>query len=220
MMKGLGLADGDQLAKIQEYSDNCTALIKQGEYAAAFRVWDEMLNGDLYPYPNYFKNITGISDYFNFLHDVAPADQDYFAPFVQRPEVRRAIHAGAETPFGTNATDCEMHLVADFHVSMAPRVEALLDAGIKVMIFVGQLDIIIGAQLVEAYIPKLQWKGQSDYQSASRSLWKVGSRTAGYVRRARNLVQVTVRNAGHILPYDQPEAAKVMITNFVEDKEF
>ena len=31
------------------------------------QVFDTLLNGDLYPYPTYFYNITGTANYFNFL---------------------------------------------------------------------------------------------------------------------------------------------------------
>ena len=220
LMFQLGLADGPELAKVQDYCDRTVDLIKQNKMADAFKVWDEMLNGDIYPYPNYFHNITGLGDYYNFLRQGYPADQFRFEDFVTRPEIRQAIHAGADTPFSLNATDCEMNLVSDFHVSMAPRVEALLSAGIKAMIYVGQLDIIIGAPLVEAYIPKLKWPGQAEYIASSRTLWRVGNTVAGYARTARNLVQVTVRNAGHILPYDQPTNALDMITRFVDGTGF
>ena len=56
-----GLADGRQRAVIQDYCDRAVAAIRNGEMESAFRLWDEMLNGDLYPYPNYFHNITGSS---------------------------------------------------------------------------------------------------------------------------------------------------------------
>ena len=33
----------------------------------AYRVFDEMLNGDEYPFPTYYANVTGMkSNYFNF----------------------------------------------------------------------------------------------------------------------------------------------------------
>lgn len=56
------------------------------------------------------------------------------------------------------------------------------------------------------------------YKNASRSIWKLRETdvdVAGYVRVYKNLVQVGVRNAGHILPYDQPERAWSMIDNFI-----
>ena len=43
---------------------------------------------------------------------------------------------------------------------------------------------------------------------------------AGYARQARNLMQVTVSNAGHLVPYDQPLWAFDMMRRFVEDKSF
>eukprot|EP00729_Bicosta_minor_P006639 gene6639-32941_t len=61
MMFNLGLASELQKVKIQE----------NGNYIGAFNTWDEMLNGDVYPYPNYFHNITGSNDYDNFLYKLA-----------------------------------------------------------------------------------------------------------------------------------------------------
>lgn len=31
------------------------------------QIWDEMINGDLFPYGSYFYNLTGSKDYDNFL---------------------------------------------------------------------------------------------------------------------------------------------------------
>ena len=38
---------------------------------------------------------------------------------------------------------------------------------------------------------------------------------AGYVRSFKNLVQVGIRGAGHIVPYDQPERAWAMLNMFI-----
>ena len=55
---------------------------------------------------------------------------------------------------------------------------------------------------------------------APRKIWRVENQVAGYVREAKNLLQVMVRNAGHILPYDQPKWAFDMIQRFIQGKEF
>ena len=44
--------------------------------------------------------------------------------------------------------------------------------------------------------------------------------STGYVRVAKNLTQVMVRNAGHILPFDQPKWAFDMIQRFIQEKAF
>ena len=64
---------------------------------AAFRVWDEFLNGDIWPYGNYFHNVTGLNDYDNYMNTDAPISFSYFAEYVNRPDVRKALHVGNAT---------------------------------------------------------------------------------------------------------------------------
>lgn len=56
--------------------------IERGDNTAAFEVWDRMLNGDIFPYPNYFHNISGSNDYDNFLNTNAPKSFGYYHPFM------------------------------------------------------------------------------------------------------------------------------------------
>ena len=103
----------------------------------------------------------------------APEELENYADFVNQDHIRKALHVG-DTPFGKDAGTCEKHLLADFHVSMKPRLEVLLDSKkYKVLIYSGQLDIIIGAALTERFLPTVKWFGQSDYASSERVIWKV-----------------------------------------------
>ncbi len=43
---------------------------------------------------------------------------------------------------------------------------------------------------------------------------------AGYAKHFANFTQVVVRNAGHIVPFDQPRAAFDMIKRFVKSQPF
>lgn len=90
------------------------------------------------------------------------------------------------------------------------------------MIYNGQLDIIIAAPLTASFIKSIEWNGADDLAKAQRIIWRnrhTGS-AAGYVRQAGKFTEVLVRNAGHILPYDQPENAYDMIDRFINDKPF
>ena len=60
----------------------------------------------------------------------------------------------------------------------------------------------------------------SDFRTASKNVWRVeddNTTVAGYWRNIGNFHQVIVRNAGHILPYDQPKAALDMMTRFINE---
>lgn len=88
------------------------------------------------------------------------------------------------------------------------------------MIYNGQLDVIIAYPASEHFIANLNWQGKSQYNNASRLVWKVGGDVAGYAREVGNFRQVMVRNAGHILPYDQPKWAFDMMQRFIHGKSF
>lgn len=63
----MGFANLNERETIRGYEERITALIGQQQWKAAFVVFDELLNGDFFPFPTYFRNITGLSDYFNEL---------------------------------------------------------------------------------------------------------------------------------------------------------
>ncbi|CAI8039763.1 Probable serine carboxypeptidase CPVL, partial [Geodia barretti] len=61
-----------------------------------------------------------------------------------------------------------------------------------VLIYNGQLDIIVGAPLTERYLQVLQWSGQKDYLAVKKEVWKTegSSEVAGYIRHVSNFWQV------------------------------
>ena len=80
----------------------------------------------------------------------------------QTPAVRKAIHVGNRTY--NDGSTVEKHLVQDVMKSVKPWIEALLSDGrYRVMIYNGQLDIIIGWPLTESFVSSMKWKGAKDY---------------------------------------------------------
>jgi vitellogenic carboxypeptidase-like protein len=82
------------------------------------------LNGDFYPYPTYFENITGTNNYFNFLDPVYPPNP--YPTFLNLTSTREAIHVGNQAYWDYNAT-VEMNLIQDWMKSVEPEVATLLD---------------------------------------------------------------------------------------------
>ena len=65
---------------------------------------------------------------------------------------------------------------------------------LQVMLYSGQLDIIVAAPLTEEMLWNLKWKYQDEYKSCKKQVWKVRSsdrEVAGYVRHVRNFYQVS-----------------------------
>lgn len=115
----------------------------------------------------------------------------------------------------------ETKLENDIMKSVKPWIAELME-NYKVMIYNGQLDIIIAYPLTISFVNSIPWSGANDLSSTERIIWKSlkNGNPAGYVRRVKNFTEVLVRNAGHILPYDQPDNALDMIDRFINDKDF
>lgn len=167
-----------------------------------------------------YVNATGVTDYYNINRDAEPASFGNYVPFVTSPTVRAGIHVGNNTYHQDTAV--EFALISDFMVTQQPRIETMLNASIRVMIYNGQLDVICGTPLTEAYVPTLAWPGQAGWIASTKNIWMspVDGTVAGYVKAYANLVQVVVRGAGHILPFDQPARGLDMITRFIEQQPF
>ncbi|KAG9476207.1 hypothetical protein GDO78_002996 [Eleutherodactylus coqui] len=212
-----GLVDENQKSYVQQQSDLAIRYIQQQKWIDAFDVFDSLLNGDRTSYPSFFQNATGCSNYFNFLQCQEPKDQEYFGPFLALPEVRKAIHVGNLT--FNDGSEVEKHLLFDVMKTIKPWLVVLMD-NYRVLMYSGQLDVIVAAPLTERFLQTVPWSRLEEYKKAKRSFWKIrptDTEVAGYVRVAGEFAQVIVRGGGHILPYDQPERSFVLIDRFISN---
>lgn len=221
LMLQTSLIDTYQAEHARDVAKNMTLAIKAGKFLDAFHMFDDLLNGDLIKYPSWYRNVTGTTNYFNILRSTAPVDESYFGPVLVSDDVRRAIHVG-NMPYNTGNT-VEIHLLNDVQNTALPAFLAVLNADggkYKVMVYNGQLDIIVGVPLTEGMLSHMNWPYTDQLFSAERAIWRVNGpsdpEVAGYVRKVHNLMQVVVRGAGHMVPHDQPERALSLITAFVD----
>ena len=116
--------------------------------------------------------MTGSNDYDNFLNTNAPASFDYYSKYVNQPSVRKMLHVGS-LPFPNNPHECEMNLLADFMVPFMDCLTTILEAGLPVLLYSGQLDVIIGAATTEAFLPDIVWGGAGAFAAAERAVWRI-----------------------------------------------
>lgn len=214
----LGLIDRNGRTQFQLYEKKTRELIKQKKYMEAFEIFDSLLNGDLNGTPSLFRNLTGFDFYYNYLIVKEGNDSDWMSEWIQRVDVRRAIHVGNST-FHVETTTVEEHLKGDFMQSVIVLLTDLLQH-YKVLIYNGQLDIIVAYPLTENYLQNMQWSGADKYAKTQRKVWMVGNELAGYTKSIDNLTEVLVRNAGHMVPSDQSKWALDLITRFTHNKKF
>jgi len=217
----LGLVDEQERTEGHVYEQTIQTLIMQLNYTSAFYVFDQYLNGDFWTYGTYYFNVTGLTSYDNFLTPTYPPNP--YVEYLNLASTRNSIHTG-NYPYNDYNATVEQYLIPDWMVSIRYKLTPLLD-NYKVLIYNGQNDIILAGPLCENFLRTLYWSGQNEYLSAEKIIWKVEStdqQVAGYVRQvsASSLTQIQVRNAGHILPADQPRAALDMITRWITNQPF
>ncbi|KAH8273138.1 hypothetical protein KR018_006300 [Drosophila ironensis] len=212
----LGLIDDHGLQQFHAAEAKGADCIKRRDMECAFDVFDSLINGDL-TNGSLFSNLTGYNWYYNYLktHDDEGAN---LGNFLQAGATRRAIHVGNK-PFHDldKENKVELHLKEDVMDSVAPWIAELLSY-YTVCIYSGQLDIIVAYPLTRNYLNHLKFKDSDKYKVAPREIWRVDGEVAGYVKHAGHLVEIMVRNAGHMAPHDQPKWLYWMIDHLTHYK--
>ena len=66
----------------------------------------------------------------------------------------------------------------------------------------------------------MNWAYKKQFNKAKRCVWYTGNQVAGYAKTSNGLTQVTVRNAGHLAPIDQPEILLDLFNRFIQNRTF
>lgn len=193
MLYQMGLLDELQRDFFHTSEDAYRKAIAEKRWLDAFNTFDMLLNGDKFPYPSYFYNVTHSQYYFNILMTTQPAEFDNYNKYLEECFVRAAIHVGNQE--FSNGSLVEDFMLEDIAQSTADWLGILMD-NYRVMLYNGQLDIICGLPLTESYLTQIQWSGAEAYKTADKQIWKVEEKDteiAGYVREVGNFLQVAVR---------------------------
>ncbi|KAI8853149.1 Alpha/Beta hydrolase protein [Chytridium lagenaria] len=94
--------------------------------------------------------------------------------------------------------------------------------GVRILIYAGDSDYICNWMGNEAWTLALEWEGQEGFNAAPVIDWtsKITGRKAGVFRSFNGLAFLRVFEAGHMVPYDQPEHSVEFINKWMAPKEF
>nr|KAF6296856.1 serine carboxypeptidase 1 [Myotis myotis] len=102
----------------------------------------------------------------------------------------------------------------DFMKPAISVVDELLEAGVNVTVYNGQLDLIVDTMGQEAWVRKLKWTELSKFNQLK---WKplyndpTSSETSAFVKSHKNLAFYWILKAGHMVPSDQGDTALKMM---------
>lgn len=135
---------------------------------------------------------------------------------LSKPEVMKAV--GAEV---SNHKSCNDGLKQNFILNgdlMKPyyrHIIDVLDSGIPVLLYNGDKDFICNWLGVDAWSNKLEWSGSQGFAKAPIRKWEVDGEHAGDVKSFNQFTVLRVFDAGHMVPYDQPEGSLDMFNRWI-----
>ncbi|TCD62229.1 hypothetical protein EIP91_007208 [Steccherinum ochraceum] len=139
--------------------------------------------------------------------------------FLDRPDIREQI--GVDPSLTSNFSSCSGEVSAKFDASLDSAfpshlyIAALLERGVKVLIYVGANDWICNWVGNEKMTLGLEWSGQTAFQAQPLREWTVKGSPAGVTRNAGSLTFATIYGAGHMVPFDQPEVSLELVQRWL-----
>lgn len=97
-------------------------------------------------------------------------------------------------------------------------VPQMLEAGVRVVIYAGDVGYICNWLGNSAWTLALPWSGSADFNAAPMNPWSYQGTPAGQVRNYGPLTFARVYNAGHMAPSDQPGPMQALFNAFITNQ--
>jgi len=213
-----GFIDGAVADEVKKLEGEAALMISSGDTCRALKYLDE--KGQI------LKKIHEASDVVNW-YDLREAFSpvQYFSPITAAlyylQHIQKLLPVGPR-PFpvekgGLNYT-AYGKLKCAIARSSKPQVDALLQAGIRVLIYNGADDGMVPVASTRGWLKSLSAHANVGLQKSHQQIWKLDGKVVGYWRAdpTDQLSEVLILHAGHMAVKDQPAVAKAMVERFLE----
>merc|ERR1712216_638267 len=213
LQKGV-ITDPAEIQKMKDALPKCLGLVSgcnagwEVSCGSAFGVFNV---GETVPYSQ-----TGYNPYDMRIKCEKPPlcyDFDSVATFLNNPYNQKLLGVSMEW------ASCNMQVNEAFHDDFmfpySDKIPPMLEDGIDVLIYAGDVDFICNWLGNKAWTLGLNWTGHDGFNAAANKDYVVGGKTAGKLRSYKNFHFMQVYQAGHMVPMNQPAAASQMLNEFL-----
>ncbi|XP_034687554.1 serine carboxypeptidase-like [Vitis riparia] len=137
--------------------------------------------------------------------------------FMGLQSVKEAIGVG-DMEFVSCSSEVYNAMQRDWMRDMEVGIPALLEDGIKMLIYAGEYDLICNWLGNSNWVHAMKWSGQKDFEASPTVPYLVDGKEAGQLKYHGRLAFLKVHNAGHMVPMDQPKAALQMLKTWTQGK--
>jgi len=160
-------------------------------------------------------------------------DFDNIETYLNLPSVREALHVSDKVESWQSCnTAVDVMFAGDWMRNYQKTLIPMLEDGIRVLIYAGDVDFICNWIGNKAWTKALPWSGNAKYNAETDHSWyytpveSTEPIVGGYARTAParfgkgSLTFLQVLEAGHMVPLDQPQAALALLNAFTANKPF
>ncbi|CAI9302939.1 unnamed protein product, partial [Lactuca saligna] len=130
--------------------------------------------------------------------------------------VRKALGVG-DIEFVSCSTSVYQALLMDWMKDLETGIPALLEDGIKLLVYAGEYDLICNWLGNSRWVHAMEWSGTKEFGASPELPFEVSGSEAGLLKTYGPLSFIKVHDAGHMVPMDQPEAALEMLKRWIGD---
>ncbi|XP_066120115.1 retinoid-inducible serine carboxypeptidase [Saccopteryx bilineata] len=227
----MSLLDDQGLAEVSQVAEQVLDAINKGRYKEATQLWGQAeavieQNTDGVNFYNILTKSAPMSTMKSsleftqshlvhlFYRHVRHLYRDNLSQLMNGPIRTKLKIIPEDCSWGGQANNVFLNMEEDFMKPAVSVVDELLDAGVNVTVYNGQLDLIVDTMGQEAWVRQLKWSELSKFNQLKwRPLYSdpKSSETSAFVKSHRNLAFYWILRAGHMVPSDQGDMALKMM---------
>ncbi len=189
--------------------------IMNGDYSKASGLFD-FITGDG---NESIPNVAGQVNIYNYRQypKKGSTSQDYLTEWLSLNDVKSNFSI---YPANFNWTSCNDSMYFNFYDDISrsykQNISFLLE-NTRVLLYNGQNDIIVNTPAAESWIYSLNWKKSTEFLQTPKINWQVNNKVVGTVKQIYPLTFVFIKNAGHMVPTDQPVNTLDMMRRWINN---
>lgn len=148
--------------------------------------------------------------------DLCYTEMDYLTAYLNKRDVMDAL--GVEVDGFTMCSNSVGRGFGANYDGLKPVIRLIpkILEEIPVLVYAGDADFICNWLGNQAWTDGLEWSGQKSYAKAESQLLKFSSgKPYGRIKTAKDLAFIKLFKAGHMAPFDQPEASLNMLNRWI-----
>ncbi|XP_076887165.1 serine carboxypeptidase-like 49 [Bidens hawaiensis] len=138
--------------------------------------------------------------------------------FLNTASTKKALGVPPNIKFAACSNVVDEIMSEDIMKNLAGGIPDILKNGIKVLIYAGEYDFICSWLGNYRWVKAMNWPGQAGFGAAKDVKFDVDGKEAGLLKIEGLLAFLRVRDAGHMVPMDQPKASLQMLKVWMEGK--